>query len=203
MDIRELDRRAMDVTAGIVSLITPAQLDDPTPCEGWLVRDLLAHIIGQYHGFALAASGRPTSVQEFRPRPVTADPATSYARAAALVTEAFAEDGVPDRRFHLPELRDGGSFPATAAIGFHLVDEVAHAWDLAKSIGVPVDFDDEVLRAALSIARQVPNDPASRGEGRAFATAEPADPSLATLDRIVALLGRRPDWAPPVRPPAG
>ena len=194
MDIRELDRRAMDVTAGIVAVITPAQLDDPTPCRGWLLRDLLAHIIGQYHGFALAASGRPTSVEDFRPRLVTTDPAASYTDAAALVTDAFAEDGVLDRKFFLPEIRDGGAFPATAAIGFHLVDEVTHAWDLARSIGVPVDFDDEVLAEALSVALRVPNDPAYRGEGRAFAPAEHAGPDQARLDRIVALLGRRPDW---------
>ena len=43
------------------------------------------------------------------------------------------------------------------AIGFHFVDEVVHAWDLAKSIGAPVEFDDEVLETALSISarRQV------------------------------------------------
>ncbi|MEO6503027.1 MAG: TIGR03086 family metal-binding protein [Jatrophihabitantaceae bacterium] len=195
MNIRELDRRAMDVTAGIVSHLTPEQLDAPTPCEGWLVRDLLAHIIGQYHGFALAASGEPASVEAFRPRPVTAaDLGSSYQQAAALVTEAFAADGVLDRKFHLPEIRDGGAFPATAAIGFHLVDEVAHAWDLARSIGAPVEFDQQVLEVALSVAMRVPDDPASRGEGAAFAPGHDPGPGEPTLDRIVALLGRRPDW---------
>lgn len=196
MSIRELDRRAMDVTAGIVSRVTPEQWDDPTPCAGWLVRDLLAHILGQYHGFALAASGEPTGVEAFAPRPVTEDPAASYRAAAELVTEAFAAEGVLDRKFHLPEIRDGGAFPATAAIGFHLVDEVAHAWDLARSIGAPVDFDAEVLEAALSVAMRVPDGPAFRGEGQAFAPALPTDPGMATLDRIVALLGRRPGWTP-------
>jgi uncharacterized protein (TIGR03086 family) len=195
VNIRELDRRAMDVTAGLVPLITPERLDAPTPCAGWQVRDLLAHIIGQYHGFALAASGRPMSVEAFAPRPVTADPVSSYRQAADLVTEAFAEDGVLDRTFHLPEIRDGGAFPATAAIGFHLVDEVAHAWDLARSIGAPVELDDEVLQAALSVAMRVPDGPAFRGEGRAFAPACPTQDGMATLDRIVALLGRRPDWS--------
>lgn len=194
MNIRELDRRAMDVTAEIVALITPEQLSAPTPCAGWRVRDLLAHIIGQYHGFALAASGQPTGVEAFAPRPVTADPLARYQQAAVLVTEAFAEDGVLDRRFHLPEIRDGAAFPATAAIGFHLVDEVAHAWDLARSIGAPVEFDQQVLEVALSVARQVPDDPGSRGEGQAFAPVHPTADGMATLDRIVALLGRRPDW---------
>jgi len=197
MNIRELDRRPMNVTAGIIPLITPEQLDNPTPCERWLVRDLLANIIGQYHGFAAAASGQPTSLEAFRPRRVSADDLVPvYIEAAALVTDAFAEPGVPDRRFYLPEIRGGGPYPATTAIGFHLVDEVVRAWDLAKSTGMPVEFDDEVLDAALSISAQVPNTPASRGEGLAFALGVETDPGVAALDRIVALLGRRADWTP-------
>ncbi len=197
MNIRELDRRAMTVTAGIVPLITPEQLDNSTPCERWMLRDLLAHIIGQYRGFATSASGQPTNVEAFRPRPVTADDLLPvYTEAAVRVTDAFAESGVPDLTFYLPEIRDGGPYPATTAIGFHLVDEVVHAWDLAKSIGVPVEFDDEVLDASLSIASRVPNNPASRGEGFAFAFGNEADHDAGTLDRVVALLGRRPEWTP-------
>lgn len=118
----------------------------------------------------------------------------STPRRSRSSPDAFAEHDVPDRTFYLPEIRDGGPYPATTAIGFHLVDEVVHAWDLAKSIGVPVDFDDEVLDAALSISAQVPNIPASRGEGFAFALGVETDQGVATLDRVLALLGRRPDW---------
>lgn len=196
MDIRVLDRRAMGVTTEIISGITPAQLDSPTPCGQWLLRDLLGHILGQYHGFALAASGQPTDLDAFRPRPLSEDLAGAYAAAAALVTQAFAEEGVLNRAFYLPEIRDGGPFPAPMAIGFHFVDEVAHAWDLAKSIGVPVEFDDEVLHMALSISARVPNDPATRGDGLAFAPRFGSDPNAPTLDRIVTFLGRSPDWTP-------
>jgi uncharacterized protein (TIGR03086 family) len=196
MDIRELDRRAMGVTAELIPGITPAQLDSPTPCGLWLLRDLLAHIVGQYYGFALAASGQPTDLDAFRPRPVGDGFAGAYAAAAALVTSAFADDRVLDRAFYLPEIRDGGPYPAPMAIGFHFVDEVVHAWDLAKSIGAPVEFDDEVLETALSISARVPNDPATRGGGFAFALGAGSDPDAPTLDRIVTLLGRRPDWTP-------
>jgi uncharacterized protein (TIGR03086 family) len=196
MDIRELDRRAMGVTADFIPGITPAQLDNPTPCGQWLLRDLLAHIVGQYHGFALAASGQPTDLDAFRPRPVGEGLAGAYAAAAALVTKAFAEDGVLDRAFYLPEIRDGGPYPAPMAIGFHFVDEVVHAWDLAKSIDATAEFDGEVLDMALSIAARVPNDPATRGDGFAFALGADPDPDAPTLDRIVTLLGRRPDWTP-------
>ncbi|PZS08157.1 MAG: TIGR03086 family protein [Acidimicrobiales bacterium] len=196
MDIRELDRRAMAVTAKILYGVTSDQMDNPTPCGQWSLRDLLAHIVGQYHGFALAASGEPTGVEAFRPRPVGDELHGTYAAAASLVNEAFAEDGVMDRKFYLPEIRDGGPYPAPMAIGFHFVDEVVHAWDLAKAIGAPAEFDGEVLATALSISGQVPNDPAVRGAGFAFTLAVNADPSAPTLDRIVALLGRRSDWTP-------
>jgi uncharacterized protein (TIGR03086 family) len=194
MDILELDRRAMGVTADLIPGITPAQLDNPTPCGQWLLRDLLAHIVGQYHGFALAACGLPTDLNAFRPRPVGEGPADAYAAAAALVTQAFAEDGTLDRAFYLPEIRDGGPYPAPTAIGFHLVDEVVHAWDLAKSIGAAAEFDDDVLDMALSISALVPSDPAARGAG--FALGADPDPDAPTLDRIVSVLGRRPDWTP-------
>jgi uncharacterized protein (TIGR03086 family) len=196
MDIRELDRRAMSVTAAIVADIAPACLDLPTPCAPWLLRDLLAHIVGQYYGFALAASGQPTDLDAFRPRPVDDGVADAYATAAAVVTRAFAADGVLDRAFYLPEIRDGGPYPAPIAIRFHLVDEVVHAWDLAKSTGAPVEFDDEVLDAALSISAKVPSDPAVRGDGFAFAPSVDSDLTTPPLDRIVAMLGRRPDWTP-------
>jgi uncharacterized protein (TIGR03086 family) len=196
MDIRELDRRAMVVTAELIRGIRPAQLRSPTPCGEWLLADLLAHIVGQYHGFAEAASGQPTALDAFRPRPVGEDPAGPYAAAAALVTSAFAGDGVADRAFYLPEIADGGPYPAPMAIGFHFVDEVVHAWDLGKSVGAPVEFDDDVLGVALSISARVPNDPATRGDGFAFALGADPGPGGPALDRIVTLLGRRPDWAP-------
>jgi uncharacterized protein (TIGR03086 family) len=198
VNIRELDRRVMAVSARLVASVTPQHWDDPTPCAQWRVADLLAHIIGQYHGFALAASGRPTGVEAFAPRPTTSrELAADYAAAAELVTGAFDDDGVLERRFHLPEIRDGASFPASAAIGFHLVDEVVHAWDLARALGMPVDFDAEVLQVALTVARQVPDDPASRSEGAAFGPGTDPGAGRPTLDRIVALLGRDPDWAAP------
>lgn len=199
MDIRELDRRAMSVTAQIMPGITPAQMGNPTPCGRWRLRDLIAHIIGQYHGFAQAASGEPTGLAAFRPRPAGDDVADAYAAAAALVTGAFATDGVLGRSFWLPEISRDTPFPARAAIGFHLVDEVVHAWDLGKSVGVAPAFDDEVLAATLSIAARVPNDPASRGEGRAFAQGSDPGPDVPVLDRIVALLGRSPGWQPAPR----
>src|SRR5689334_3921571 len=82
---------------------------------------------------------------------VGAEPAKVFGESAADVAAAFAEDGVPERGFWLPEIRDGRLFSASLAIGFHFVDTVVHAWDVAKSIGVGVEFDAPLLDAVLPI----------------------------------------------------
>ena len=60
MDIRELDRRAVLTTTEIVNTVAGDHLERQTPCSGWNLRKLLAHMVGQHEGFAVAATGEPT-----------------------------------------------------------------------------------------------------------------------------------------------
>jgi uncharacterized protein (TIGR03086 family) len=196
MDIRELDRRAVAATARLVSSVKPQQLDLPTPCTAWTLRQLIEHMIGQHEGFAAAASGAPSDLTAWRSRSVGSDPAGAYARAAELVTAAFAEPGVLDRDFWLPEIRHTAPFPARAAIGFHFLDYVVHAWDVARTLGVSPGLDDDVLQVALALAEQVPDTPAVRGPRSPFQPGVPVSAGSPVIDRIVGLLGRPPDWTP-------
>ncbi|MCZ0986276.1 hypothetical protein O1M54_12615 [Streptomyces diastatochromogenes] len=61
------------------------------------------------------------------------EPAGVHRVAATAVLAAFAEPGAAEREFRLPEL--GRSFPGHLAIGFHFVDYVVHAWDVAAALG--------------------------------------------------------------------
>jgi len=187
----------------------PDQLDVATPCAGWVLRDLLAHMIGQHYGFGAAARAAATATATgtatataaqpdaaaFAPRPVRADAVAEYRASVEFVLGAFATSGLRERTMYLAEIRGGMTFPAPVAIGFHLIDYVVHSWDVARSLGVPVTFDDEVLATALQIARAVPEESKSGTPGAAFAPGI-GTRSDATLDRIVAILGRDPDWAP-------
>jgi uncharacterized protein (TIGR03083 family) len=123
-----------------------------------------------------------------------------YATAADRVIEAFAVDGIGDRRFDLPEISTAVTFHASQAIGFHLVDYVAHGWDVARSLGLGYDLEPDLLDAALVIARAVPDGEPRLRPGAAFkprmtaATAAEAG----RLDQILVLLGRDPGWTPPL-----
>jgi uncharacterized protein (TIGR03086 family) len=193
-DIRELDRRALQITSSIVDRVSVGQLDLPTPCAAWTLGQLLAHMVGQHYGFAAAAGGETTDLSVWADRPVGDDPAGAFAAAAATVTDAFAAEGLLERELWLPEVREGQAFTAPQAISFHFVDYVVHGWDVAATLGVRADFDDDILDAALVIAEQVPDGENRRQVGAAFAPGLGPVAASSTLDRMLVLLGRSPAW---------
>jgi uncharacterized protein (TIGR03086 family) len=195
-----LDRRAVERSIGIAATVTKAQLALPTPCAGWSLGDLLAHMIAQHQGFAAAAAGDVADVSVWRWRPLGEDPAADYARAAGHVIAAFGSDGVRDHSLWLPEILDGGPFPAAMAIGFHLLDYVVHGWDVAASLGIEADYPADVVAAALAISEQVPTGAARTALGAAFAppVASALTDSIGStgsaLDQLLRVLGRSPRW---------
>lgn len=219
ISIQDLDRAAVLATVELVCRVTPADLERPTPCDGWTLAGLLAHMSVQHRGFAAAARGNGEDLAVWRVGPPAADPVADYLAAASEVILAFGDgagggtgdDGAGDgtvlgREFRLPEISASAAFPATQAIGFHLVDYVVHGWDVARSIGLEPHLDGPVLEAALRIARQVPDGEPRTRPGAAFRPSRPAPPDAPPLDRIVAALGRSPAWpagGPAPGPPVG
>jgi uncharacterized protein (TIGR03086 family) len=192
-DIVRLDASAVRASIQVVSQARSADLARSTPCAGWTLADLLAHMTAQHHGFAAAAAGDGADVVRWQTGAPAADQVGEYVTAAARVVAAFGAPGVLDRDFALPEISPQLRFPAEQAIGFHLVDYVVHGWDVARSLGLRYELEPALLAAALPIARSVPDGQNRRRPGASFA------PRVAVtrggmLDQIVALLGRRPSW---------
>lgn len=194
MDIRDLNRRTLATTIEIVDAVRADQLDLPTPCAEWTLRQLLGHMIGQHYGFAAAARGETSDSSVWADRPPGPDLHAAYAAAVAGVTAAFAEEGMLERRLWLPEIRDGMRFPAAMAIGFHFLDYVVHGWDVARSIGRDPGLDPDLVSAALAVAVQVPDGDARLAPGAAFRPGIPVPGDATEMDRLLAVLGRSPDW---------
>ncbi len=193
-NIPELDRRAVEVSRALVRRITPDQWTLPTPCAEWDLAGLLAHMTVQHHGFARAVAGERTEVADWQPVPAPQNPAGAYDAAVDRVVDSFAAPDAAGRQVYLPEIRGGVTVPGNVALGFHFVDYVVHSWDVAAALGVPVEFDEEVLAGALVVAGQVPVDGASRGPGMAFGPVLVPSVDSSPLDRILTTLGRSPNW---------
>jgi uncharacterized protein (TIGR03086 family) len=208
-EIRDWDRRAVRRSVELVDAVTTHDLTKPTPCGDWTLAELIGHLTAQHHGFAAAARGdgadlahwsvpAPPELAERPSHPAGSDLVDAYRAASDEVIATFGALSDPDTPMTLPEITTRMTFPAVQAIGFHLIDYVVHSWDLARSLDVPVDLEDDLVRAALPIALAVPNGPERLRPGAGFAPALDAGPASSTLDQILLRLGRSPDW--PTRP---
>lgn len=192
-----LHRTAVLHSIEVVRDVSPADLDHSTPCAGWTMLDLLAHMTVQHHGFASAARGFGAELERWDVDAfvdaVRRDPAGTYADAAADVVSAFADAGA-ETPFALPEFGPDVVVPGEMAIGFHLVDYVVHGWDVAAGLGRTYTVPDDVAAAALTVAMAVPDNEFRDMVGAPFAHAV-TGPAASDLDRVLRQLGRTPDWA--------
>jgi uncharacterized protein (TIGR03086 family) len=192
--IVDLDARVVEATVSLVKQAGLLDLDRPTPCAGWTLADLIAHMTAQHYGWIAAAVGHGADLSVWQPGPPVADPIGEYAEAARRVLEAFSDEGVLDREFALAEISPVLRFPAAQAISFHFIDYLVHGWDVARSLGADYQPEPAVLAAALPVALAVPGGKARERDGAAFAPGLDVPPQAGSLDQIVALLGRSPSW---------
>lgn len=195
----DLDRAAVMLSIDLIAPVTPADLSRRTPCTGWDLGDLIAHMTAQHRGFAAAARGNGADPAVWKPAPAddhraAADhhaAATGYRAAASDVLAAFAT--AEDVPFAMPEIGPQ-TIPARMAVSFHLVDYVVHAWDVAAARGVPFTPDPALVSAALPIALAVPDDDQRLSPGAPFAPAVPLTDPANPLEALLAALGRDPAW---------
>jgi uncharacterized protein (TIGR03086 family) len=160
----------------------PDQLDRPTPCEKWTVRDLLAHIIEGSTTFAAAVRGDdPPDDVRLGPDAVVA--ATANA-ALADIDAAFRSPGALERTVATPfgEMR-GDTFARLLVF-----DLLMHSWDLATATGKPLDVPDELVAEVDGFARAALT-PDLRGPDTFGPEVTPSD-GATPLERVVAFSGR-------------
>jgi uncharacterized protein (TIGR03086 family) len=199
-DVRPFHRAAVLASVDVVATVTPDDLRRPTPCAGWNLHDLLAHMTAQHDGFAAAARGGGDNPTIWAPErvadAVAADPGGTYAAAAGDLLDAFAAEGILDATVALPEFGPGATFPGAVAIGFHFVDYVVHGWDVARSIGAEFALADDVVAAVLPLVFVIPDGDYRAAGGAPFGPAVDAPYGATDFDRILSHLGRSPGWRP-------
>jgi uncharacterized protein (TIGR03086 family) len=192
MDPVLLLSRVVTNTATIVSTVKPDQLDLPTPCTEWSVRDLLNHVVAGHHWSAAVVNGTTPGTGGGEPPDLIGDdPAAAYAASSRVLLDAFSAPGALERTCATPT----GDMPGAAWINFPTFDTYVHGWDLARATGAGAVFPDEVTGPVLGFVRAafvMPEWPvAVLGEPIAGHDSSPP------MAQLVAYLGRRPGWSPP------
>jgi uncharacterized protein (TIGR03086 family) len=175
--------QAIDYALGCLRLVTPGDLDRPTPCDGWDLRTLLAHAndsftaLEEAAAFGHVALVPPISDGHGKPDALR-DRATSLLRAWAGARDAIVSVG---------------GCPLTAAMvcGVGAVEVTAHAWDVARSCGHPRPIPASMAAELLPLARLFVTD---ADRPARFALPLDAAPQASAQDRLLAYLGRDPHW---------
>ena len=161
---------------------------NPTPCDEWDVRTLVAHVV---IGEALVAGlfrgdGDSVSV-EVDTSVLGPSPMSTWRGTVLAALEAAGGDGVLDATHAYPN----GDLAGSVIVGFRTTDNLVHAWDLARACGRDLDLPDDVAGRCLDFWLQLADVMAVGGvRGPHFAPPVlPADDAPAGL-RLLALLGR-------------
>lgn len=190
IDLRSLHARALELATSVIERISPDDLSRPTPCAGWDLAALLAHMVGQNHGFADAVSSTDdVALSAFEARPVGDRPGEAWSASTRRLADSFARADLV-RPVLLAEISTEQRFPAGLVIGFHLLDTVVHGWDVATALGRDYRPDDELVGTTLQLARLVPDGEPRERPGASFAPSVPVSEQVPDWSRALALLGR-------------
>lgn len=175
----------------LIAATSPAQLDAPTPCAEFTVRELIAHMIGGTRRVAAMGSGQSALSVDAHPAAIPDDAlATAFGVAMADAQDAWRDDASLTREVTVP----WGTVTGAGALGGYLTEILTHGWDLAAATGQDPEADPAL--AALGLEQAMVKVPSGDRAGIPFAPAvDPADDAGPT-ERLANWMGRRsrPDW---------
>jgi uncharacterized protein (TIGR03086 family) len=178
--------QAVATAKGVLAGVQPGQLDDPTPCQSWKVRDLINHLVGGSYFFASSTNGDDSGDGSDAPDFASGDFKTAYDEGSAQATAAFGAPGALEKTVTVPF----GQFPGAAWMALASTDTLAHAWDLAKATGQSTDLAPQLAEQLLAGARMAISDEIRGDEPMPFAKEQPCPEGASAADQLAAFLGR-------------
>lgn len=168
---------------GLFRAIRPDQLDAPTPCTEFDVRELCSHLVMTVcRAVAIAELGDVSSVGPGQP-----DDVDSYVDAAARAIELWRDDALLGRPVRVP----WGEVPGAGALWGYVNEQFVHGWDLAAAIGQPTEADPAMVEPVLAVVQRfiVPE-----REDMPFADVVDPRPGAGPTERLANWSGRSANW---------
>ena len=166
--------------------VPPGRWDDPAPCEGWVARDVVRHLVEWMPSLHLPAVDLPVPAGPS----VDDDPAGAW-KATDAAIRALLDDPATARRSTSTR---AGEMPLEDLVAMTgLMDLLVHTWDLARATGQD-DRLDPALCADL-LAGMEPIDELLRQSGQyGPKVAVPDDADVQA--KMLGFIGRDPAWTP-------
>jgi uncharacterized protein (TIGR03086 family) len=183
--------RAVRSSRPVLVAVRPEQLDDPTPCVSWKVRDLINHMV-QAPAFAATVA----STHDFsNHRGDDADHASgdylgAYDAATKRALDALRGEGAFEGSVKMPF----GELPAAAFATIATGDAFVHGWDLAKATGQPAGTLDPALAEELlvEVVPLLPDDFRGADGTAQFGPRVEVPDDAPAADKLAGFLGRHP-----------
>jgi uncharacterized protein (TIGR03086 family) len=179
-EIGDRYRRRAEAFEALIDGTSPERWARPSPCHGWLARDIVTHIVRHSAETLRDNAGvlLPSARTELD------DPATSFRWIRAAVQEVLDD---PNTSTEVAVYLD-------AALSFDLPQ---HWWDLAKATGQDATMPPEEVEALWETLSAMPPEWWKwQVENGHYAPAVRLPDDAPLQDRLVALIGRDPYWTP-------
>lgn len=206
LDPRPAFARATSVGGATIAAVRADQLDGPTPCSSFTVRELMGHLVAVLRRVDTVGRTGSSEGSEAVATDVADDAMPSaWTEAAHRVQAAWSDDALLDATFVLPWT----SLSGRQTLAIYVNEIVVHTWDLATATGQTPTWDDDVIATAkAAMEAELPAEGRTEGFEALRASMPPemqdweppfkaavlVEADASAIDRLVAFNGRDPHW---------
>lgn len=191
-DARPAFLAALDQMSALVHRLTSSDLDRPTPCDGWAVRDLLSHLVAVEDRIPhVAGGGSPFEVPSQVDGIADDGWIAAWDERLPRLRSVATDNADPARLVNHP----AGRMPWAIALGTYASELAVHGWDLARSLGLDDALDQQLAAGVLpQMRRALPAEPRGAEIGVPFGPVVETGPHAVPYAQLVGWLGRDPEW---------
>ncbi len=182
----ELYQSAVDFMQPIIAGVRPDQMDLPTPCTEWNVRQVINHNlkVAECTLSLLSGTGFVNPMEVDDPLP-TEGASGAFEATTFAILEAVKSPGAAERFIETPVMSMSTPQLLMQVFG----DLMIHKWDLATATGQDTSMDDGLAEICYNLIE--PQMEGSRQMGM-FGPIVTVPPNASARDKLLGLAGRAP-----------
>jgi uncharacterized protein (TIGR03086 family) len=183
-DPREAIARAVQAARAVVAEMNANDHSAATPCSQWSAFDVACHMVGVLDRATVGATGLSIDDMPEVAKIMDLDLLGSLDASSRALQNAWASNSTLDAVIEVP----WGSFPGAVVLSVYAADLLVHAWDLAVSIGVELNWPEDDVAASLEMVKA--GFPDNAREGMPFGVVIRPEAGATAIEHLAGWAGR-------------